>query len=130
EVSALRQGAPLNGDTVDVGAIVTPAQVDLIERLVGAAVKDGARAVVGGKRARIGEGQFFEPTVLVDVTPEMAIWNEERFGPVMVIAKVESDEQALALANASRFGLGATVMSTGHRRARRLAERLVAGSVT
>lgn len=130
EVSAMRQGPPLGAATVDVGAIVAPAQVDLIERLVDAAVKGGARAVVGGKRASIGEGQFFEPTVLVDVTPEMAIWNEELFGPVMVIAKVENDEEALALANGTRFGLGSTVMTKSRRRAHWFAERLVAGSVS
>lgn len=130
EVFSLRQGAPLGGATVDVGAIVTSAQVDIIERLVDAAVTDGARVLVGGKRATIGEGQFFEPTLLVDVTPEMAIWKEELFGPVMVIAKVESDEEAIALANGTRFGLGATVMTKSRRRARKLAEELVAGSVT
>ena len=130
EVSAMRQGPPLGDATVDVGAIVAPAQVDLIERLVDAAVKNGARAVAGGKRARAGEGQYFEPTVLVDVTPQMAIWREELFGPVMVIAKVQSDEEALALANGTRFGLGSTVMTKSRRRARRLAERLVAGSVS
>lgn len=130
EVSAMRQGPPLGDATVDVGAIVAPGQVDLIERLVDAALKDGARAVAGGKRARAGEGQYFEPTVLVDVTPEMAIWSEELFGPVMVIAKVGSDEEALALANGTRFGLGSTVMTKSRRRARRLAERLVAGSVS
>ncbi len=78
EVRALRLGPPT--DPVDVGAIVSPHQVEVIERLVDDAVQRGARLLVGGKR-REGSGQFFEPTVVVDVTEDMAIAQEELFGP-------------------------------------------------
>lgn len=128
EVNALRQGPPLEG-TVDVGAIVSPHQVEIIERLVDDAVAQGARVVAGGKR-REGDGLYFEPTVLVDVTPEMAIMNEELFGPVMLVLPYRSDDEALAIANGTPFGLGSTVMSKSRRRARRLAERLRVGNCT
>ncbi|MDQ3035948.1 MAG: aldehyde dehydrogenase family protein [Myxococcota bacterium] len=128
EVAAMRVGASLEG-TVDVGAIVSPQQLDLIERLVDDAVAKGARAVVGGKR-RSGRGQFFEPTILVDVTPGMAIMQEELFGPVMCVMRYRSEDEAIAIANGTHFGLGSTVMSKSRTRARRLAERLRVGSCT
>ncbi|RZO48597.1 MAG: aldehyde dehydrogenase family protein, partial [Sandaracinaceae bacterium] len=128
EVRALRMGdAPAGG--VDVGALVSQQQVEIVERLVNDALASGARALVGGKRSD-RPGQFFEPTVLVDVTPDMAIMNEEVFGPVMCIHRYESDDDAIAIANGTRFGLGSTVMSRSHTRARRLAERLRVGSCT
>lgn len=128
EVRALRMGdAPAGG--VDVGALVSQQQVEIVERLVNDALANGARALVGGKRSD-RPGQFFEPTVLVDVTPDMAIMNEEVFGPVMCIHRYESDDDAIAIANGTRFGLGSTVMSRSHTRARRLAERLRVGSCT
>lgn len=130
EVTALRQGPPLGDEPVDVGAIVSPHQVDIIERLVDDAVRSGARALVGGKRVLHDQGQYFAPTVLVDVTPEMAIMKEELFGPVMCILKVSDEEEAIAIANDSEFGLGSTVLTRGRRRGRRIAERLRVGSTT
>lgn len=130
EVSRMRQGPPLTDELVEVGAIVSPFQVDVIEKLVDDALASGARALVGGKRARADEGQYFEPTVLVDVTPEMAIMREELFGPVMAIVKVKNDEEAIAIANGTEFGLGSTVLTQNRRRGRRIAERLVVGSCT
>lgn len=128
EVSALRVGPPLEG-TVDVGAIVSPQQLDVIERLVDDAIAKGARALVGGER-RGGGGQFFEPTILVDVRPDMAILQEELFGPVMCVMRYGSDDEAIALANGTRFGLGSTVMTKSRARARRIAEGLRVGSCT
>ncbi len=130
EVEQLRQGPPLADEVVDVGAIVSPFQVDLIEKLVDDAVADGARVLVGGRRVRSDEGQYFQPTLLVDVTPEMAIMREEVFGPVMVVVRTASDEQAIEIANSTRFGLGSTVVTKSRKRARRIAEQLVAGSCT
>jgi acyl-CoA reductase-like NAD-dependent aldehyde dehydrogenase len=128
EVSKLRVGSPLEED-VDMGAIVSPMQLEVIERLVNDALANGARALCGGKR-RKGTGQFFEPTILVDVTTDMPIMREELFGPVMVVHRVESDDDAIQIANATRFGLGSTVMSKSPARARRIAERLRVGSCT
>ena len=128
EAGKLRVGAPHDG-TVDMGAIVSSQQVDIVERLVNDALARGAKAVVGGAR-RKGPGQFFEPTILVDVTTDMAIMKEELFGPVMCVMRYRNDDEAIEIANGTRFGLGSTVMSKDGARARRLAERLRVGSCT
>jgi len=130
EVTRLRQGPPLDSDPIDVGAIVSPHQVDLIERLVDDAVEKGAAVLAGGHRARVEEGQYFEPTILADVPRDAVILREEVFGPVMVIVRVKDDDEAVAVANETAFGLGSTVMSTDRARARRVAERLMVGSCT
>lgn len=124
----LRQGDPLGTEHVDVGAIVSPLQLDLVAELVDDALTRGARAIVGGTRALEAQGQFYAPTVLVDVTPDMRIAREETFGPVMVIQRVRDEEEAVALANGTGFGLSSTVFTTDAERARRLEARLVAGS--
>ena len=123
---ALRQGPPRRG-IVDVGAIVSPMQLKVIEGLVDDALAKGARAIAGGGRALPDQGQYFAPTVLVDVTPEMRIMTEETFGPVMVIARVKTDDEAVALANATEYGLNASVFSKSTSRAKRIADRLEAG---
>jgi acyl-CoA reductase-like NAD-dependent aldehyde dehydrogenase len=131
QVKALRQGDPLGGDgaDVDVGAMTMPGQVDIVERLVNDAVAKGATALVGGQRGP-SSGQFFQPTVLTGVTHDMDIVKNESFGPVMCILRIRDDEEAVRLANDSIFGLGSTVFSKDHARARRLGDRLVAGSTS
>src|SRR5690606_26076788 len=124
-VRALRQGVPSGDEVVDVGAMVTPAQLDIVDKLVADAVAKGARVLVGGQRR--DDGQFYAPTVLADVTPEMAIMTEETFGPVMVLARVRDDAEAIEIANGTQFGLGATVMTKSARRARRIQRALVTG---
>ncbi|MDB4967719.1 MAG: hypothetical protein JWN44_3408 [Myxococcales bacterium] len=128
EAERLRQGPPLAGGLVDVGAMTMPAQVDLVEKLVEDAIDKGARVRVGGKRVAHGGGSFFAPTVLSGVTPEMRIAREETFGPVLAIHRVADEEAAVKLANDSDYGLGSTVFSTSETRARRIADRLRAGS--
>ncbi len=124
----LRQGAPLSGKTIDVGAMTMPHQLDIVEKLVADAVDKGARVRVGGKRINDGGGSFFAPTVLTGVTPAMKIAREETFGPVLCIFRVADEEAAIALANDTDYGLGSTVFSTDHARAERIAQRLRAGS--
>ncbi len=126
-VGRLRQGAPGLDRVLDVGAMVTPLQLDIVERLVARAVAQGARVVTGGRRVLAEQGDFYAPTVLADVTPDMDIMHEEVFGPVMLLCKVEDDEQAIAIANGTAFGLSASVFSHDLARARRIASRLQAG---
>lgn len=125
--SGLRQGPPLDGRTVDVGAMTMPAQVDIVEALVNDALAKGARAVVGGKRGD-APGSWFQPTVLVGVTPEMRIAREETFGPVLCVHRVADEEAAVRLANDCDYGLGSTVFTQSNARARRITARLRAGS--
>ncbi|HEX2568208.1 MAG TPA: aldehyde dehydrogenase family protein [Polyangia bacterium] len=124
----LRQGAPLAGGVIDVGAMTMPQQVDIVERLVADAVRKGACVRTGGRRCEQG-GQFYEPTVLTGVTHDMEIMREETFGPVMCIMRVNSDEEAIRLANDSHFGLGGTIITKSNERARRIAREIIAGQV-
>lgn len=125
-VGQLRQGNPLGAIKVDVGAMTMPGQVDIVERLVNDAIERGARALVGGKRSTTG--QFFEPTVLVDVDHSMAIMREETFGPVMAIMRVRDEHEAIALANDCAYGLSSSVFTRDHARGERIARQIVAGS--
>lgn len=128
-VAPLRQGPSRPDRLVDVGAIITPPQLARVDALVQQALAEGARLVCGGARAEIDGGTYFQPTVLADVTPDMTIMNEEVFGPVMLICPVDGDDHAVEVANATDFGLGASVFSRDRRRARDLARRVRSGMV-
>jgi acyl-CoA reductase-like NAD-dependent aldehyde dehydrogenase len=134
KVQALRQGNPLAAACpVDCGAMVMDAQLSLIQELIDDAVQQGAKVLVGGKRnATIPTGgQFYEPTIVVDVTPDMRIFQEEVFGPVMTIVKVEHDRDAtcVELVNHSAFGLSASVFCRNAVRALHLARQIRSGMV-
>ena len=125
--SELRVGDP-SKDFFDVGAIIFSRQIDVAERCIEDALKKGAELVVGGHRIP-GPGQFFEPTVLADCNDSMLVMNEETFGPVVPIQKVDSEEEAIALANRSRLGLNAYVFTSDRKRGQKIAEQVEAGSV-
>jgi acyl-CoA reductase-like NAD-dependent aldehyde dehydrogenase len=98
--------------------------------LVDGAVKQGAKIVCGGRvPPSFNTGWFYEPTVLTGVTPEMAIMQSEVFGPVAPVCRVRSLDEAIRLANNSRFGLGATIYTTDTAEAMEATERLEAGMV-
>ena len=107
-VASLRQGDPRGGPgTVDVGAMTTPAQVDLVAEHVRDAVTRGATVVAGGER----DGAFFPPTVLTDVDHSMLAMREETFGPTLPVMRVRDAEEAIRLANDSDYGLAASVFT-------------------
>jgi acyl-CoA reductase-like NAD-dependent aldehyde dehydrogenase len=112
---------------IDVGAIVTPLQLDIIEKAVDGAVAQGARVVTGGKRTLSDKGDYFEPTILADVRPDMDIAQEEVFGPVMLLIRVRDDEDAVKVANGVSYGLSSSVFSKSHVRARKIVAELEAG---
>lgn len=113
---------------VDVGPIITPPQLQIIESQVAAALDQGARAVTGGRRA--DGSSSFPPTVLVDVTDEMAVLREETFGPVLPIVVVEDEDEAVRRANDTGYGLFASVWTGDRRRGLRVARRLRVGGVS
>lgn len=123
----LRVGDP-SGGSVDVGAIIFPKQIDVAEAHISDAVSKGAKVLAGGKRIP-GVGQFFEPTVLGDCNHSMTVMTEEIFGPIVPIMKVDSDEEALRLANQSHLGLNAYVFSKDRDYGDSIARRVEAGSV-
>ncbi|HUN23625.1 MAG TPA: aldehyde dehydrogenase family protein [Anaerolineales bacterium] len=116
-------GEPDNAN--DLSAIIMPKQLDVIENHLQDALAKGARILTGGKR----HGNFFQPTLLVDVNHDMLIMQAETFGPILPIMKVESEKQAIRLANDSPFGLGASVWSQDLAHATRIARQLQVGTV-
>lgn len=134
QVEALRQGpsTPLEdgrAPEVDVGAITFAPQMDVAEKQIAEAVSNGARVVVGGDRRRDLPGQFFRPTILADVTPDMSVMREETFGPVLPVMRVRDADEAVRIANDTEVGLSGSVWSRNEGRARDVASRLQAGSV-
>jgi succinate-semialdehyde dehydrogenase/glutarate-semialdehyde dehydrogenase len=123
----LRQGDPAR-DFVDVGAITFPRQIEIAERHIADALSKGARVAQGGKR-KAGPGSFFEPTVLADCNHTMTVMREEIFGPIVPFMRFRTEDEAVALANDSALGLNAYVFTKGKATARRLSERIQAGSV-
>jgi succinate-semialdehyde dehydrogenase/glutarate-semialdehyde dehydrogenase len=126
-VGELRQGDPAQ-DYVDIGAIIFPKQIDVAEKHIADALKKGAELVSGGKK-KTGPGQFFEPTVLANCSHDMTVMTEEIFGPIVPIQKVDSEDAAVALSNSSHLGLNAYVFTKDRDKAKRMAERIEAGSV-
>jgi acyl-CoA reductase-like NAD-dependent aldehyde dehydrogenase len=124
---ALRHGVPAGPGSVEVGAMTHGPQVDVVERHVEDARAKGARVLVGGARGARA-GQWFEPTVLADVTHDMAIMREETFGPTLPIMRVADADEAVRLANDSPYGLGASVFSGDVARGEAIARRLDTGS--
>jgi succinate-semialdehyde dehydrogenase/glutarate-semialdehyde dehydrogenase len=135
-VSALRVGARPGAaggpshDECDLGPLIHPRQLEEIEAQLRDAVTRGARVVAGGARRGGGGSPFFAPTVLADVTPDMRVMREETFGPLLPVMRVRDADEAVAAANASAFGLSASVWGRDARRAAAVAARLEAGTVT
>ncbi|WP_042365507.1 succinic semialdehyde dehydrogenase [Streptacidiphilus neutrinimicus] len=113
----------------DMGSLVSQRQLDTVTRHVEDAVKNGATVLTGGKpRADIGP-LFFEPTILDDVTTESAVCNEETFGPVVSVYRFDDEEEAIARANGTSYGLNSSVWSKNLRHAKAVAARLHTGTV-
>jgi succinate-semialdehyde dehydrogenase/glutarate-semialdehyde dehydrogenase len=115
-------------DGVDVGPLINQVAVDSVGKLVDSAVASGARLVVGGGAVE-GPGTFFEPTVLMDVPPGAEINAEEIFGPVAPITSFATEEEAVARANDTEYGLSSYVYTRDLARTIRLAEALEFGMV-
>ena len=123
----LRQGAPGEPGKIDVGAMTFPPQMETVRNHVQDAIDKGAQVLVGGK-AGDGPGQFFEPTVLTGVDHTMKIMTEETFGPTLPIMKVRDADEAVRLANDSRYGLNSSVFSKDIAKGEQVARRLTAGN--
>jgi succinate-semialdehyde dehydrogenase/glutarate-semialdehyde dehydrogenase len=110
------------------GPLIDEQALMKVEELVADALSRGARLIVGGRRHTLG-GTYYEPTLLADVTSEMKIAHEEVFGPVAPLFRFKADEEAIAMANDTEFGLAAYFYSQNLSRAWRLSERLTYGMV-
>src|SRR6201999_333930 len=108
-----------------VGPLSSKTAADRLEEQFDRAVANGAEVVVGGKR----DGNFFEPTILTGIEPGDEASQEEFFGPIAQVYKVASEEEAVALANDTQFGLGSYLMTTDPDQAARVADQIEAGMV-
>jgi succinate-semialdehyde dehydrogenase/glutarate-semialdehyde dehydrogenase len=126
-MGALKVGRGTEKDT-DVGPLIDDGQRSTVAELVDDAVDKGARALVGGKGVE-GAGSFYEPTVLVDVPADARLLKEEIFGPVAPVATFTTDEEAIAAANDTEYGLVAYVFTSDVKRALRVCEALETGMI-
>ena len=126
KVETLRQGADGDSYTAEVGAMTSPAQVDIVSEQVEDARAAGARILTGGKR-KDGPGDWYEPTVIADVDHSMKVMQDETFGPVIPVMKVRDVEHAIELANDTTYGLGSSVFAGDPKEGERIARRIEAG---
>jgi len=124
KAQSLKVGDPRDPHTV-IGPLIRASQCPMIDRKVKEAVARGARLLTGGKY----EGNFYHPTVLADVTPEMAAFRDELFGPVAAVSRAKDADEALALANNSCYGLSSAVLTNNMQLAMKFAMELEAGMV-
>ena len=129
--NAIKVGMPREED-VKMGPLVDAAQLKVVMDYVEAGKKEGATLLCGGnvlKDGPLANGNFMEVTAFADVTPDMTIWKEEIFGPVVVIRKASGLEDMIAQANDSAYGLAASVWTTNLKTAHRMVRRIDAGTV-
>jgi betaine-aldehyde dehydrogenase len=117
-------------DKVDMGPMVSARERDRYEAILAKAIKQGAKVACGGGRPKgLNRGWFADATVLVDVTPKMEIVNDESFGPVAPIVKVRDLDEAIELANRSRYGLGANIYTKDLAESMRAVNEIQSGMV-
>lgn len=129
--SKIKLGNPMDPAT-GMGPVVSKHQMETILSYIESGLDEGARLVCGGKRAsgeNLDEGYFIEPTIFADVTNDMKIAQEEIFGPVLSVIKYSTEEEAIAIANDTIYGLAAGVWSKDITKANQIAGKLKAGTV-
>ncbi len=114
----------------DIGAITLPKQITHYEKQLEEAVRGGAKILVGGAKHPSAQGNYFLPTVLINVTQDMSVMKEETFGPLLPIMMVESEEEAVQLTNDSSFGLCASIWTKDVGRGIELSKKIQAGTIT
>ena len=126
-VGRLRQRGDTSAGAADVGAMTFPPQLEIVERHVADAVAKGARVLTGGRRGD-GPGLYYEPTVLVDVDHDMDCMREETFGPTLPVMRVRDTDEAVRLANDTRYGLSSSVYTRDTNKGEAIARRIRAGN--
>ncbi|HEY6277665.1 MAG TPA: aldehyde dehydrogenase [Streptosporangiaceae bacterium] len=124
----LRQGDPRD-EATEMGPVITRAHLDRVDGFVQRALAGGARALLGGGVSPALGGLYYQPTLLTGAAPGAEILTEEVFGPVLTLQTFTSEDEAVALANSTRYGLAATLFTGDPGRAERVSARLRAGTV-
>jgi aldehyde dehydrogenase (NAD+) len=125
----IRVGDPAD-PAVQMGPLISRAQLDRVQAHVARALDDGAKLALGGGRpAGLDAGFYFEPTILTDVSPDSYIAQEEVFGPVLTVLRYRDDDDAVAIANNSQYGLSGGVWGTDVDRAVAVARRIRTGQI-
>lgn len=127
-VKQFKVGYALDPAVANFGPLINPQAVDRVEALCNSALKAGAVAVTGGKRVK-GGGNFFEPTVLLNVTHDMECCQAEIFGPLLPVVKFKTEEEVIAMANSTRAGLAGYFFTEDYKRQWRVSEKLQFGMV-
>ncbi|QSV16211.1 aldehyde dehydrogenase [Photobacterium ganghwense] len=115
---------------VSIGPMIEPAHFEKVRGYLARTKAEGATLVHGGGTPDIGAGLFVEPTIFDNVTPEMALFQEEVFGPILAVTTFDSEEEAVRLANDGQYGLAASLYTADIRRAHRVSRQLKAGTVS
>jgi acyl-CoA reductase-like NAD-dependent aldehyde dehydrogenase len=128
-VQQLRVGSdPTGANNIDVGPMTAQRQLEIVEHQVEDARAKGAKILTGGKRRSDLPGLFYEPTVLTEVSDDMLLMQEETFGPLLPVIKVEDAQEAIRQANQSNFGLSSSIWTRDKANGEALARQLEAGS--
>ena len=128
EYTKIRQGS--KEEFPSVGSMTLPRQVNIVESHYKDAKSKGAFFVAGGKRVLTEKGLFHEPTIIIGVNHQMKIMKEETFGPEISVMEFNTEEEAISLANDSDYGLSASVWTNDSKKAKRVAQKIQAGSVS
>lgn len=129
QILASKKIGPADDPTTDIGPLVAQRQVITLEEQVNDALQKGAKVIIGAQRPQGLQGAYYAPTILTQITPDMRVWKEEVFGPVLPIVPFTTQEQAIALANDTIYGLGGYVYTQNNERALEVSRALQTGNV-
>ncbi len=127
-VESKKIGNPEDPKT-DIGSLVARRQLELLEAQIKDAIDKGAKVITGGTKPEGLHGAYYLPTILTNIKPTMRVWKEEVFGPVLSVISFKTEEEAVKLANDTKYGLGALVFTNDKEKAARVAGKLEAGTV-
>lgn len=128
-IKITKMGDPMKKDT-ELGPLVSAEQLKVLIEQVQDAKKKGAKVVIGGKEVKEMGGYFYAPTLLTNVRRGMRVWKEEVFGPVLPIVSFKTEEEAIRLANDTKYGLGSYVYSKNISKAKRVSSKIKSGMVS
>lgn len=118
-------------ETVSIGPMVEKAHFEKVKSFIDLSVKQGANIIAGGKiHSEMGSGWYIEPTIFDNVTPEMSLFQNEVFGPLLAVSTFATEEEAIALANNTHYGLAASFYSQNIHRVMKVARQINAGTVS